>query len=475
MKKSASLFQRTSINFLVKAGAQLFNLALIPIYMRYLPMDGYGALNIGYVFINFFVLIGTLGQNESLNRFYTRLQSDENPQDVFGATFLLVSLGSIILTVLLVFLATPAAGLLFNDIRLAGLFRLILLVGIVEAWNLLFIVLLQIEKNSRLYAIALLCKHGLKLILSWLFLAQYHLGIQGAILALLIGGVSLLLIVLPFAHRHLTFAFHKGLFATLLRYGLPFIFTGFAMYLLFQIDQVMLKFLISLEAVAVYGMSYKLGSAVQYINTSFSLAWFPHIFGQKDADARATIIRVSRFYLALITMIGLLLTILTRFYLPLILPEHYILATQIIPWVLWGYIIYGLTDFISAGLLLRLKSGIFSLIAGAAAVFNIVLNYLFIPRFGIVSAAVVTFFSFVFLFVSALIVSKRFFPVSFPLKNYLKPSLLTAALLMLTYLPQGFVTYPLLYGMILIVLTLTLPFLIKMISLEQLRGLIGQK
>ena len=46
---------------------------------------------------------------------------------------------------------------------------------------------------------------------------------------------------------------------------------------------------------------------------------------------------------------------------------------------------------------------------------------------------------------------------------------------MLTYLPQGFVGYPLVYGMILIVLTLTLPFLIKMISLELLRGLIGQK
>ncbi len=473
MKKSASLFQRTSINFMVKAGAQLFNLALIPIYMRYLPLDGYGALNIGYVFINFFVLIGTLGQNESLTRFYTRLQTDKNPHAVFGATFLLVSLSSMILALLLGVLATPAAGLLFDDTKLVGLFRLILLVGIVEAWNLLFIVLLQIEKNSRLYAIALLCKHGLKLVLSWLFLAHFHLGIQGAILALLIGGVVLLLIVLPFARTHFSFNFQRGLFGTILRYGLPFIFTGFAMYLLFQIDQVMLKFLIGLEAVAVYGMSYKLGSAVQYINTSFSLAWFPHIFVQKDSEARATIIRVSSLYFTLITMIGLFLTILTRFYLPLVLPGPYILATQIIPWVLWGYIIYGLTDFISAGLLLRLKSGVFSMVSGGAAVLNIVLNYLFIPRFGIVAAAVVTFFSFVFLFISTLIVSHRFFPISFPVKNYRKPFFLTTALLLLTYLPENIISYPLVYGLILSALSLTLPFAIKMISLKQLRDLLS--
>jgi len=473
MEKQTSLFQRTSINFLVKAGAQGLNFALIPIYIYYLEIDSYGVLNVGYVFVNFFVLFSMLGQNESLARFCSGRQNKEKQQTVFAATWIMVTVTSIVLAGLLVFSATNAAQLLFNDAQLMGLFRLILLVGVIEAWNLLLVVLLQIEKKSLLYAAALFLKHGLKLGLTWIFLARFKMGIQGAVLALLIGGLALILLLLPFARRHLKFDFPPGIFKKILSYGLPFVITGFAMYLLFQIDQIMLKFLIGLEAVAIYGMSYKLGSAVQYVNSSFALAWFPHIFAQDEHQARETILRVGRLYLVIISMIGLILTILTHFYLPLILPVKYAAAVQIIPWVLWGYIIYGLTDFFSAGLLLRMKSGIFSLIAGAAAVLNIVLNFLFIPRYGMVAAAVVTFFSFMFLFTGTFVVSRKYFPISFPTKTYFKPTVLTGLLLILTYIPVQQSGLYLLYGGFLMVFSVTMPFFFRLIDLKQLRGLLS--
>ena len=450
----------------------MLNFALIPIYIRYLSTGHYGALNVGYVFINFFVLFGMLGQNESLTRFYRDGTLGTKHPGVLGAAATMVGAASLLLAALLFFSATNAARLLFNDAGLLDFFRLILLVGIIEAWNLLFVVLLQIEKKNRLYAWALLLKHSLKLGLTWVFLAVFSLGIRGAILALLAGGSALILLILPFAMRHIHFRFDTAIIKKMLHYGLPFVLTGLAMYLLFQIDQIMLKFLIGLEAVAVYGMSYKLGSAVQYVNTSFSLAWFPHIFARDEARARSTIIRVSELYLIIISMIGLVLSILTRFFLPLILPVRYAAATDIIPWVVWGYIIYGLTDFFSAGLLLRLKSGLFSLIAGIAAVLNIALNYLLIPVYGMASAAVVTFISFVFLFGGAFIISQKYFPISFPLRPYVKPMLLTAGLLLLTYFPLFSGKSALIYGGILLLLSLALPFLFKMIDLERLRRLL---
>ena len=77
------------------------------------------------------------------------------------------------------------------------------------------------------------------------------------------------------------------------------------MIALFQVDQIILKFLIGIEAVAIYGLSYKLGSAIQYINTSFSLAWYPHLFSLKDNKAKENIYSLLGYYLALILLAGI--------------------------------------------------------------------------------------------------------------------------------------------------------------------------
>jgi O-antigen/teichoic acid export membrane protein len=190
--------------------------------------------------------------------------------------------------------------------------------------------------------------------------------------------------------------FRWQLMKILLGYALPFIGTTLAMQTLFFADHLIIQQFLGLESVAVYALAYKLGAAIQYLSSGFSLAWYPLVYTRQFSGLKEMLHRNLRRYILVAGSLGLILTILNFTLLPYLLPPAYAFVPRLIPWILWGYFIFSLFDFLGIGLLIRMKSRWLAGISTIVAIFNLLANLYFVPQGGIMAAAVITFISFGF-------------------------------------------------------------------------------
>jgi O-antigen/teichoic acid export membrane protein len=466
------IFKKSAINLGVKVSAQLLNLALIPIYILYLKTSEYGVLNIGFVFLNFFILLAAFGMSDSLVRFYSKVKSERLKKLVLSNILFFITFLTVVLFLIILPFQENLALALFDDPYLASFLLLIIVLGIFETWNHILVMLLQVEGENILYGKFFIIKNIVKVLLTYILLKYYNLNLTGAIIGLLVSSFLFILLCFPLIKSRISFKFSQKVFRILIKYGWPFVISSYALVTLFQVDQIILKFLIGLEAVAIYGLSYKIGSAIQYLNTSFSMAWFPHLFSLKDEKAKDTIYDMLGYYLSLIFIMGILLTLANNFYLSYLLPNDYLMAVEIIPWIMWGYIIFGLSDFLGAGLFMKYKTLTHASIAGISALINIGLNLILVPRYGIKAAAIVTFVSLIFFTLVSFAIAQRHFNLTLPYAKYFKIILPNIILIYLSFIVLSESIYiNTLYMIFIIALAIAIPLSLKILSWQNVKKL----
>lgn len=108
---------------------------------------------------------------------------------------------------------------------------------------------------------------------------------------------------------------------------------------------------------------------------------------------------------------------------------------QIIPFVALGAFLFGLQQIFQASFVFYKKTGFIAFSIVASGLLNLGLNFLLIPKYGYMAAALTTLISYAFLLFLMIGVSRRFFVWEFPFKTLAKVSLASAVM--------GAVVYPL--------------------------------
>jgi O-antigen/teichoic acid export membrane protein len=397
------------------------NLLLIPIFVGYLSQKAFGIVNLILVAITFFTLLTIGGMTEALMRFYAAASLKRLKGIVLTTVLIICLVFGFILALTSLILEDRLAIWIFDSEKYIPFIVPIVVYGLLESINQIMFTIIRAEKRIKRYNISILIKTLSYLIFTVITLVFLHLGVQGFLISLVLSSVIVVMINLVFLIKRLHFEFHQRIFRMILGFGLPYLLTGLSLQLLFKIDHVILKFLISLEAVAVYGLSYMLGSSIQYLNIAFSYAWYPHLFNLSSKEKmRNEIATIFNLYVVLLIPIGLSLTAGNYHILPSLLPQAYKEAISIIPWIIWGYFLYGLLDFFGAGLVIKYKTKTLSLITLSAALLNVLLNFILIARFGILGAAMATFISFIFILSVAYYFSNRIFRINYQFKKLSK-------------------------------------------------------
>jgi O-antigen/teichoic acid export membrane protein len=353
----------------------------------------------------------------------------------------------------------------------------VVLYGLLESINQIIFTIIRAEKRIKRYNISILIKTLSYLIFTIFTLVFLRLGVQGFLISLILSTVIVVFINIVFLIKRLHIEYHKKIFNMILAFGLPYLLIGLSLQLLFKIDHVILKFLINLEAVAVYGLSYMLGSSIQYLNIAFSYAWYPHLFNLSSKEKmRNEIPTIFNTYVVLLIPIGLSLTAGNYHILPLLVPHAYKEAISIIPWIIWGYFLYGLLDFFGAGLLIKYKTKMLSLITISAALLNVLLNFILITRFGILGAAMATFVSFIFILAVAYYFSHRTFRIDYQFKKLRK----AIGIYVIIFLLGGLITFEnqslnVMLGIFHIIMLLLSPFLFNFINFNKVKLLFTKK
>ena len=177
-------------------------------------------------------------------------------------------------------------------------------------------------------------------------------------------------------------------------------------------DKVMITAMAGSEANAIYSLAYSCGMIISVLFTSMNQAWVPWLFEKLHEEDHGTINKVSKLYLA-VFMIMLEGAVLLAPELMLIMGgRSYEEATAVVAPIMLGYGFKFVYTFYVNIEQYEKKTYFISVGTIVAAVINIVLNLIFIPRYGYAAAAYTTLAGYIILMLLHLIFCRKILKIA---------------------------------------------------------------
>jgi O-antigen/teichoic acid export membrane protein len=271
-------------------------------------------------------------------------------------------------------------------------------------------------------------------------------GALGLILGLLLGAVVPPFLLSPRRWKRIRpIPFELKRHGYLLAYGLPLAVNYVLAWVLTSSDRVLLGWLLTEEATGRYSVGYDIaqGSVGMPLMIVYLAAYPLVIRALEQQGKQATIVQL-RASLSLLIGVGVpaatgLALLAPGLSTTLLGPSFRNAATRVIPWIAASTVLASLKSYhfdLAFHVSRRTLNQVW--IASGAATSNVILNLLWIPRFGLIGAAYATFASYGLAVVSAWIVGRRFLKVPWDWIGTLKVLLATFVMvLVLVSLPVG--------------------------------------
>ncbi|GAB1545072.1 flippase [Scytonema sp. NUACC21] len=360
---------------------------------RYLGVKQYGLFNYALAFVSLFSPIFTLGLDDVVVRYL--VSKSANKEELLGTTFWLKLLGGIV-SVLLAIGCTFFLGetdtlkiWLVTILAMAGVFRA---ADTIEIW-------FQSQVKSKYTVIAKNVAYLLNtLIKVWLILTKAPL-LAFAWVTLAESAMNAMSLVMIYQNKSSSLWSWRWSFSTaktLLKESLPLMFSGFAVLIFMKIDQIMLGQMIGDGEVGIYSAAVRISEIWYFIPTTIVASVAPSIYAAKETSESLYYKRLGQL-LSLLTLISIgiavPMTFLSDKIIMVMFGSGYAEAGPILAVHIWTslFVFMGVatsTWFIAEGLN-HVSLGKTLL----GAVLNVILNFLLIPQYAGLGAAIATIIS----------------------------------------------------------------------------------
>jgi O-antigen/teichoic acid export membrane protein len=393
---------------------------LLPIYTSYFSVNEFGRLGLIIALITIFVQIVILGQSQSIVRF---LSEKEN---VTRKGTILFTISILIFFVVLFFVLFSELFAPFFSNLLGGYnlyfdpLRISIYIIAATVLNNVFQNKLRADENSVFFTVTNLIKLFFMMIFTIYFIVKLDLGINGVLYGQLISEVVALLILLPSMLKQMELKFDYSIVKASLIFGVPLIFSALAMTFLNISDRFLIKFLADENSLGLYELGYRVAGILNmFMIMPLSLTLLPVAYKiyKNDGD-KFYYSKIMTYVTFLLTWGALFLSVFSKEIVYIFSSNKLFWpSSEIIPLILASYVFFGMSMISSLGFYLVGKTGYVALINILAAVINIGLNFLLIPKYGIWGAALNTLLAFIFLYLLSLFVSNRFYKIEFEHKK----------------------------------------------------------
>jgi O-antigen/teichoic acid export membrane protein len=375
--------------------AQALGFITVPIFTRLLTPHEYGILAIFNTLISILVIFFGLNIFAGIKQYYMEKTDD------FG-----LALGSnlVFLIVFNLFLIIIAFILEKSLARFFGLRDFVFFFAVLITSGTVFyqvlLSYLQSSQNSKKYSMLEIIKNSSILIISIIFVIIFkenkYLGrIYGQ---LIITGLVFIFTIL-FLNRIAKYSIQWKYIKFTLNYGMPLIPHTISTLILAYFDRLMIQQLSTTVNTGLYSFAYNVGMLMNVVAMASSKAWQP-IFYQDYTDSKYQLIEKKAFnYTNYIYIAAIGLILFSKEIVIILADKKYYSALNLIPVIILGYVMVYLYTFYFQYASYRRKTVLISLSTLIAAVLNIVLNYLLIPRYGYFMAAYATLASYTLLLV----------------------------------------------------------------------------
>jgi O-antigen/teichoic acid export membrane protein len=410
-----SMMSENILNKLLKQVSMYFSSGVLvalcgflsfPIWTRVFSESEYGKMSIAFVTLGLIVVLAKFGIQRATIRFYSEFKEKKRDLDItyyYTTSFIGVTGVSIIMAfIFLLFIEINPS--LQNDIVLKKILRLLSLLIIFEPLNNIFLSFLRAEQNVKFYSIIRISRRYVKLLVTLLFVLVFNQGLVGFFIGCMLTDATFAFFLLFIFLRQRKIRFNHISFLLLkesISYGLPLIGLELSALLLMTGDRYLLQYFLGSAAVGIYSVSTTFtGYAVDFFSEPLRLAAMPLVMSiwEKNgkADTQKFLSSVFMFYFIIGIPIIFAFSFIGHDLIVLVASNKFVEGSTILPFIVVGYVIHKANFLYGAGLYLKKKTVVLSIIIFSSAILNILLNIILIPAFGLRGAAMTTLLAYIF-------------------------------------------------------------------------------
>ncbi len=383
----------------------LIGLASFPILTRSLSVEDYGLLGLIVSSLTLFVAIGKFGVQHSIVRFYAQVKNgnSEYSESQFYTTSLTLAacFGVLTMAVWLLTGVKIVPSFIPSD-KLPTLFLIGTLYILLRMLGSSMCNVLSAKQQSQPVMMSTIVRRSVHIVLILLFLVTDLVSAEAVIASFVLSELISVIYVARFYRPQTSFSlsdFSTSLSKTLFVFGVPLMLLESNGLLMRLSDRYIIQYLMDDNALGQYAASYNFSLYIEVIITSALVTairpMYTEIWESKgEVYTGEFLAKGLNLYLLLGIPFVALFSLTAPHVINILASTKYEAGTVIVPWVTAAILFDGAIVFLAAGLYIHRKTRKLLIWGAAALLTNIVLNFLVIPRFGILGASVVTLITF---------------------------------------------------------------------------------
>ena len=386
-------FKNTSWLFTEKILRILISFVVTILVVRYLGPKQFGMLSYAISFYGLFSAISILGLESISIR--ELVKYPERRDNVLGSVFLLRLVGgiaAIIFIALTLFISNEPTdiSILILIISTSAIFQSF---SVVDYY---FRAEVKVKYSVYVMTASVLFTSLLKILLIILEAPLIYFAIVFSV-EFIIAAAGFLLVYKHNKLKIINWKFRKETAINLLKDSWPLILSGLVISVYMKIDQVMIKIMLDSKELGYYAAAVKLSEAWYFIPVALTNAIFPAIINAKKVSKNFYFNRMQKLYDILAWMaisIAVPVSIFSRDIINIIFGNEFQSAAPVLTIYVWAGVAVFLGVASSQYLITEnfTKLSFFRTFIGM--IFNVILNLVLIPKYGIIGAAYATLISY---------------------------------------------------------------------------------
>lgn len=407
MKQRNSLAKNTILYMLGNFGSKILNFILVPLYTYYISTGDMGTYDIYYTTATLLMPLVSFSISEAAYRWLVDSKSEMNK--VVGITLHIMLRGLAIFTVIywiVVYIFKIDYSILFY-----------LLVMFSGTYGCLLNIIRGLRKNG-LYATLGVIQTFLILIFNIIFLVLLGQGVSGLLFSQVISYGILLVASSAIMGKIIQWkSFLKKddplMKGEMIAYAWPLIPNSINWWITNLSDRYMIRWIIGASANGIYSITCKFPGVFDTFIGFFSTAWQEDaICSYEEGINKEYFAKIfNKYFNFLVTSIVCAMPV-TYYYIVFFMEKSYVDAWKFVPMLYMGSVFHALANYLSVGYNIKKETKWVTLTSLFAAIINILINLLFMEKYGIQVASLSTMVSYFTIFIVRYITTKDVFQMN---------------------------------------------------------------
>lgn len=417
-----TFFKGSAVLVLSNICLKAINFFLLPLYTSYLTPTMLGVSDTITTFTGLLFPLFVMGLDSAYSAFYFDSRDLDRDKKIYNTIRLLMLIVSII----------PIIACLFSKQISVVLFHhsdnwLVIVISLISVsinlWYLPLTLELRMKNRMTIFSVITVVSSLLMILFNVIFVTMLKLGIYALILTTaIVYFVQFILLLICIRQKFETKFIDKNLIKKIYKFALPLVPMAIVTWILNLSDRYVLLYFHGEGAVGLYGIGSRLITVINMFISGVTTAYTTFAYSNvenKDAKKQYAMV-LNILYVVLIGVCFILSMFAVEVtQLATAAENGYQNAYEPIRDMMFAQVIYAISTITSYGIFFAKKTHLSLISTSVAAVVNLVLNIMFVPKYGIVAAAATTLIGYVIMFGMNYVFAQKYYKCYYGIKKIL--------------------------------------------------------